>query len=452
MKKINDIFKAKDLYFALCFLETGQEINSFKIYENEENSKEIRFGPLKISALDNNNIIDKILLNEKIKNLLDINEINYLDNIKKTANALFNAKKSILKNLFISRKKLQKFLFKSNQNRILYKNIFKKIIFYLYKKNEYKLDKLYINWSVFNNNFYNDKIEKFKLYLKNPNYKIISNISSVIQQYNYEKKFFDNNFLYQEKENIKLCAYHIRIITNQWVVSAWNCHSIYRKNILYSSFQINFDKYKEKYIDLFNRINREPWKNYEQEIKNIIVDFIPEKKEYIDYLQEGNIVGLFNQNSSWNKVAFFEAINDRILFHFIRKGETIESIAKKYECSVEDILKLNNMKNIKLKLGNKIIIKNKNDFYLSRNGDSYFELDKKKWTPSDITKQEKFTPIKKKFNKDNAFAFNTHIGIIVRHANKIMILHYVYGFVILSPIEKLKPVYSIMWIMKLQKT
>jgi hypothetical protein len=448
--------KKYSLYFAFCYAETGDYLNSFMIKEDKDNDNQnIRIGPLLIST-GKDSIIEEMgnnwcgALNKDEKQYLEkIKNIEKIRN-KKIISFFGNFKSLSLVSLKIS----ENWLFKSDKNRLLYKNIGSKMLNFLYQKNNYNLKDLTDFWYTKKNLAVGREIfhEKIYKYLNNPNLNTIVNIHSIIQQYNYEKKFFDNNFLYQEKENIKLCAYHIRVITNQWLVSAWNCHSIYRKNILYSSFQINFDKYKEKYIDLFNRINREPWKNYEQEIKNIIVDFIPEQKEYIDYLQEGNIVGIYNRSSSWHKVAFFEAINDRILFHFIRKGETIESIAKKYECAVEDILKLNNMKNIKLKPGNKIIIKNKKDFYLSKNGDSYFELDKQKWTPSDITKQEIFTPIKKKFNKDNAFAFNTHIGIITRHANKIMILHYVYGFVILSPIEKIKPDYNIMWVMKLQKT
>lgn len=483
MKKRNGIFKAKDLYFALCFLETGQEINSFKIYENEENSKEIRFGPLKISALDNNNIIDKILLNEKnkeIKNSLEIKEINYLNNIKKTANTLFNANKSILKTLFISRKKLHQFLFKSNQNRILYKNIFTKIIFYLYKKNEYNLDKLYNSWSVFNNNFYNDnKTEKFKLYFKNPNYKIISNISSIVQQYNYVKHLDSNNIIYYDPENTRLCAYHIRKITNIWIRSAWHCHSILNDKIIYSAFKENFDVYKKKYFNLFHEINYQPWKNYNEEIKNIISGIIPKKEEYVDFLEEGYIVGLYYKNSNWHTSAFFEAAVDKSTYHYVRWGENIQTIANYYNCTVEDIIKLNNItdKNTKLNPGEILVIKNnKNNYYVSKGSHflliNDFTRTKKKlinivnnlhhtekkfksnnrWDPAFFINKVRFKPNFKIFNNKFAFAFNTHVGIITKIGGKLMVLHYIYSKIHLTPIDSLTDIgCNIMWVINLNK-
>ena len=422
---------------------------------------------MKISALDNNNIIDKILLNEKIKILLDINEIKYLDNIKKTANALFNAKKSILKNLFISRKKLQKFLFKSNQNRILYKNIFTKIIFYLYKKNKSNLDKLYIDWSVFNNNFYNHKIEKIKLYFKNPNYKIISNISSIVQQYNYVKNLDSNNIIYYDPENTRLCAYHIRKITNKWIRSAWHCHSILNDKIIYSAFKENFDVYKKKYLKLFHEINYQPWKNYNEEIKNIISGIIPKKKEYIDFLEEGYIVGLYYQNSSWHTAAFFEAAVDKSSYHFVRWGENIQTIANYYNCTVEDIIKLNNLpdKNTKLNPGKILVIKNnKNNYYVSKGSyfllinDFYLNHTEKKfksnhiWDPSFYTNNVKFKPNPKIFNNKFAFAFNTHVGIITKIGGKLMVLHYMYSEIHLTPIDSLTDIgCNIMWVINVNK-
>jgi LysM repeat protein len=68
-----------------------------------------------------------------------------------------------------------------------------------------------------------------------------------------------------------------------------------------------------------------------------------------------------------NKETVNESINEKIKdedmtisTHIVQKGDNLYRLSKKYNCTVEDIINWNNLKNIKLSIGEKLNIKIKN--------------------------------------------------------------------------------------------
>ena len=253
------------LYFAFCYLETGNYLNNFIIKRDLQNKK-LRFGPLLISPSED--IIQKNIekMNKNKEYSLNQEEKEYLAKIVKIENIKVNSDKSHLvhfKSLFISLKLIEYQMFKSsNIQRLIYKNIGIKLFSFLYekkfKKNLEKLSNYWfenkisfrynIKWCCSNCEEKNKKkcfYHKISNFLSHPHLSTIVNIHDTVQKYDYKINLIDHNILYKETENIKLCAYYIRILTKQWVTSAWHCHNIFKHNILYSAFDENFEKYKK---------------------------------------------------------------------------------------------------------------------------------------------------------------------------------------------------------------
>lgn len=66
------------------------------------------------------------------------------------------------------------------------------------------------------------------------------------------------------------------------------------------------------------------------------------------------------------------------LYHTVKKGDTLASIAKKYSISTDDLKELNNLKSAKLKRGRKLLVKHMGPkTYIVKKGDTLWKIAKK---------------------------------------------------------------------------
>ena len=95
----------------------------------------------------------------------------------------------------------------------------------------------------------------------------------------------------------------------------------------------------------------EPKKGYEMTLVNkpAVDEEIQKKLERLEELEKGPA------NVEKQEVASQQIVTYKT--HIVKKGESLLSIAQKYDCTVEDIMRWNDMKSNKLKLGQKLKIK-----------------------------------------------------------------------------------------------
>lgn len=72
------------------------------------------------------------------------------------------------------------------------------------------------------------------------------------------------------------------------------------------------------------------------------------------------IVGIFLFIFLWFLIPSF-GLSEETVIHIVKKGETLEKIAKKYGVSIEELKKLNNLKKSKISIGQKLIISKKEE-------------------------------------------------------------------------------------------
>lgn len=62
-------------------------------------------------------------------------------------------------------------------------------------------------------------------------------------------------------------------------------------------------------------------------------------------------------------------------YHFVRKGDTLRSVAEKYSMTVGELKKLNHLKSQKIKIGRKLIVRRSNPSrYIVKNGDTLWRI------------------------------------------------------------------------------
>ena len=65
------------------------------------------------------------------------------------------------------------------------------------------------------------------------------------------------------------------------------------------------------------------------------------------------------------------------IIYTVKKGDSLYSIANKYNTTVSEIINLNNLKNNNLSINQQLKIPNKNNFYIVKKGDSLYSIAKK---------------------------------------------------------------------------
>lgn len=69
---------------------------------------------------------------------------------------------------------------------------------------------------------------------------------------------------------------------------------------------------------------------------------------------------------------------DNAQYHIVKKGDTLSSIARTYSVSVKELKEINNLKTIKLKLGQQILVKQDGPkTYMVKKGDNIYKIAKK---------------------------------------------------------------------------
>ena len=142
------------------------------------------------------------------------------------------------------------------------------------------------------------------------------------------------------------------------------------KQLLYYDNEINstFDKNTETAVKIFQTTNK---------------------------LTSDGIVG----RDTWSALAFLYSPlaicqnNDGNITYIVRKGDTLYSIAKKYQVSVDEIKKLNNLTSNTLQIGKELLIKqagninNDNEVYVVKKGDTLYSISKLLNTTVDALKK-----------------------------------------------------------------
>ena len=403
-------------------------------------------------------ILEKILENTNY-NLN--NFIYYWVNLKWNKNSINNLKKKkYYYNLIIK--------YISNKNINIINNINSKIMYYAHNIDLFKENKLHV-------------------LDKSQNQGCAFFVGRIINQATFSAWLFHNI----HRKKILYSAY-------KEVKNKYN-FKLYPDNLEKKNISKSYNSYLE---DIFNQINHKPWINVDKMIKDISYKIAPSIDEYKKYLDEGNIVGMFYPKSTYHKFSFFESslnrlltyessyndnlfliskktgasitdlikINnlDKFLFkendilripklnnlnkyeilnYVVKKNDSIENISNITKVSKINIIKLNNLHYIKLKF-KKIFYFNKDTESNYYNIGSVFNLNSQYWKPKFLTKKYKFNCASEILLDNNYFAFNTHMGIVAKIANKLFIFHNAGGDILLTPLEKLEPNYYIMWVIK----
>lgn len=86
--------------------------------------------------------------------------------------------------------------------------------------------------------------------------------------------------------------------------------------------------------------------------------------------------GVENLNGYVEALAFNKVSNEQV--HTVQKGETLWQIARLYHVSIQDLIEWNQLKDEKIHLGQRIVIKpNIQDVYVVKSGDTLFSIAKK---------------------------------------------------------------------------
>lgn len=79
--------------------------------------------------------------------------------------------------------------------------------------------------------------------------------------------------------------------------------------------------------------------------------------------------------------------NDNQNIYIVKKGDTLYKIANMYETTVDNLKALNNLKNNNLSIGQKLIVPSKNKIYIVQKGDSLWSIARKYNTTVDSIKR-----------------------------------------------------------------
>ncbi|VVU95701.1 hypothetical protein CPAV1605_1456 [seawater metagenome] len=449
-------YTTRQLYCALSEAETGIFSDKF-IRTRVRGSKSSAYGPVQLTG-GKRSIINRII-KKKINIEINDDEFNYLLRFKKQASLFlrYGDKKNLAENLV-------KYDYGGEgdlntiSDRFLYKSVALKIIEIVYKENNYNFNKFVRAWRgknvIFKRNgkiVQSEYYKKIKNYLSSPSLNCLVNISEVIDNSNKLLSLEKNNIIGKatdDKTKLKGCAYYIRILVNKTILSSWHCHNFNRKYLIYSAFNNKVALIKNQLTNYFNKINKDPSIDIEDEVKKLLLTIAPNKDEYVNYLKEGNVVGLFFKKSDYHKEALFEGACNWTIFNRIKLNQTLEGIARKNKCDIEDLIAINKIANPDVIVeGQQIVIPSSYNHMFYGEG-RFYENNNKNWQPEDLGKDLKFTPAKI-FSDKNCFGFNTHIGIVAKIGLNKMILHYVGNDIYLTPIDSLKPNFYLMWVMNL---
>ena len=111
----------------------------------------------------------------------------------------------------------------------------------------------------------------------------------------------------------------------------------------------------------------------------------------VDVIKKLN--NLTNNNLSIGQRLTIKAIpttDDSNTYYIVKKGDNLYSIARKYNTTVDEIKRLNNLTNNNLSIGQKLIIKTismTTDYYIVKKGDTLYDIARKYNTTIDNIKR-----------------------------------------------------------------
>ncbi len=74
-----------------------------------------------------------------------------------------------------------------------------------------------------------------------------------------------------------------------------------------------------------------------------------------DVIQEGQVLKLYSTKETTKKEK--KETKSKTTYHTVKKGETLGKLADKYNCSIADLKKWNNLKKDTIEIGQKLIVK-----------------------------------------------------------------------------------------------
>ena len=107
------------------------------------------------------------------------------------------------------------------------------------------------------------------------------------------------------------------------------------------------------------KLNPDLQRDYVKVSRSGIKVFLPKEKSSKYYLSKIN-------NTKVPK----QVITDNLRKHRVRRGETLSSISKKYNITINHLKKYNNLKNSKIKIGQYLNLQTKSNIYIVKSGDN----------------------------------------------------------------------------------